>query len=180
MVFDGTFHLPSWCVGNGPEHLIRHCQLEIGAASEPSVAAIALATWITDDPERAKREAARPGSPLSMGGVITRLLAGEIEPSGPLAESLGQMTAGAVRFEDFGRTGRGVALEAVAVPEPSAPPRATTAGVLGETPPGPLFSAGRAQDGAIEVRGLGLTFRLGRSGALALRDQLGRALGMGV
>jgi hypothetical protein len=178
MVFDGAFHLPSWCVGQGPEHLIRHCQLEIGRSGEPSVAVVALANWIVEDPERAAREAQRTSSPLSMGGVITRLLAGEIEPSEQLAESLARMTAGAVKHDEFVRAALGVAIEAVQVPEPPAPAK-TMDGVLGETPPGPLFRAGKAHDGAIEVRGLGLTFRLGRSGAFALREQLGQALGVG-
>lgn len=178
MIFDGAFHLPSWCVGKEPEHLIRHCQLEIGRMGQPSMAVVALASWIVEDPERAEREAQKPGSPLSMGGVITRLIAGEIEPSEPLAESLGRMTAGAVRLEDFHNPADGCAIDAVQTPEP-APARTLTPGVLGETPSGPLFSAGEAQDGAIEVRGLGVTFRLGRSGALALHGQLGQALGVG-
>lgn len=181
MVFDGAFHLPSWCKGQGPEHLIRHCQLENGRWAEPSAAVVALASWIVEDPERAEREAQRPGSPLSMGGVITRLLAGEIDPSEQLAESLAQMMGGAVKLEEFTRFTRGLAIEAVEVPEPPAsmPVRKPTSGVLGETPPGPLFSAGKARNGAIEVRGLGVTFSLGRSAALALRDQLGQALGVG-
>jgi hypothetical protein len=127
VIFDGAFHVPSWCrdLKIEPEHLIKHCQREEGVQNTPSAGALALAKWLLDDIDRADREKARPGSPLSMGGVINRLLAGVITPSQQLAESLGHLTGGAVTLEMFDRPGTGAAMAAAILPDDPPPPMAS-------------------------------------------------------
>lgn len=202
MLFDGAFHVPSWAL-EGPEEerparLIRHCQIEEAApyGSEPSEAVHALATWLVNNPDRAKREADRPGSPLTMGGVMTRLIAGTILPSEQLAESIGAMTGGAVTFDKFEHPARakipvfpagtpwsdtspGALAKDWAAPERQLARGAREAqpGVLGVTPSGPLFTAERGVDGIINVRGLGATLHLDRVAAEFLKTKLEAALG---
>lgn len=179
MMFDGAFHVPSWLrqLSVHPIDLIVHCRREEGGQfGPPSDAAMALAGWLLADVVRAEREAKRAGSPLSMGGVITRLLAGSQLPSEQLAESIGRMTGGDITFDMFERAAAGVpddgALAALPVPETEAPLRP----VLGETASGPLWKARR---GARQVEvdgGFGIRMNMSFAAAALLRDQLNRAL----
>lgn len=187
MLFDGAFHVPSWLrqLAIHPIDLIAHCRREEGGAyGLPSEGAIALAEWLLADTERAECEARRAGSPLSMGGVITRLLAGSILPSSPLAESIGTMTGGAVTFAMFERAAADVPAESAlaALPVPDQAEGFVDVGrtdrrkaILGETPSGPLFTADRCAD-VIQVRGLGVQLHMGLSAATRLRDTLTAAL----
>lgn len=179
MLFDGAFHVPSWLrqLAIGPMDLIVHCRREEGGEyGPPSQGAVALAEWLLADAVRAEKEARRAGSPLSMGGVVTRLLAGSMEPSAPLAESIGRMTGGAVDQAAFERVADGVPAECALAAEPIPElERAAPPAVLGEVPSGPLFEAER--DGrVIVVRGLGVTLRTSEAAAKRLRDTLTAAI----
>jgi hypothetical protein len=187
MLFDGAFHVPGWLrqLAIQPIDVIAHCRREEGGEfGPPTQGTIALAEWLLADTVRAEREARKPGSPLSMGGVINRLLAGSIVPSEQLAESIGIMTGGKVTFDMFEREAENIptetALAAIPVPDDAegfvdCGRRAGHRSVLGETPSGPLFTADRCAD-IIQVHGLGVQLRMGLSAATRLRDTLSAAL----
>lgn len=191
MVFNGAFHIPSWLLNGvfGPESLIAHCRREEGVSADPNAGSLALARWLMDDPERAAREAQRAGSPLSMGGVINRLVAGAVLPSEPLARSIEQMTDGAVGWAlwgravpslDFARDERDVLtgeppLDCARDESDKAEAVDAAWSVLGETPSGPLFRVTKA-GGVVEVEGFGLTLRTSVAAASMLRDRLAAAL----
>jgi hypothetical protein len=175
MVFDGAFHIPSWCrpgtqegLNVGPEHLIRHCQREEGVDGDPNAGAAALAAWLMADFDRADREARRPGSPLSMGGAINRLLAGAILPSDPLAASIETMTGGAVHWRAWNWPAQGLAMDAAQIPaDPPPPDKASCERVAVER-----------HDESVEIFGLGaFTLRTSIAAAAMLHDGLAVALG---
>ena len=94
----------------------------------PTMAAVALASWLLADHRRAQVQSRRQSSPLSMGSTISRLLAREIIPSDQLAEALARMTAGAVKPDDWNWTYRNKA----------------EAGDTADDDPGRAFASGEA------------------------------------
>lgn len=183
MLFDGAFHVPSWLrqLNIHPVDLVRHCRQEEGGEyGPPSQGQIALAEWLLADTVRAEREARRAGSPLSMGGVITRLLAGAITPSDQLVESIGHMTGGAVTLAMFNREAADVpvdgALAALPVTERAAAVDPSPAPVLGETASGPLWTAQLRRKRIIVSGGLGIDMKMELSAGARLHAALGAAL----
>ncbi len=181
MTFDGAFHVPTWLrqLAVQPIDLIAHCRREEGGTySPPTQGAVALAEWLLADAVRAEREANRPGSPLSMGGVINRLLAGAIVPSDQLAESIGQMTGGKVNLAMFEREASDVPAEnaLAALPVPDAEPAPRPEPVLGQTAPGPLWTARLKGKRILVSGGLGVDLAMEPSAGARLHATLGAAL----
>lgn len=184
--------LPSGATTMSAQELVafeqRLCGL-VAPVPVPSVAAIALASWLLEDLRRTILQSRRAGSPLAMGSAISRLLAGDIAPSDQLAEALARLTRGVVRAEDWDRPYTGKAEAAYVAPAAARPvilgvdmgrPEgdASYVAVLGETPPGPLFGVLKPSTACsfYEVHGLGLSFRLNEAAAQALHASLGAAI----
>ncbi len=151
MLFDGAFVLPSWLrqLAIIPADVIEHCRREEGAPAGPaSAAALALAEWLLDDAVRAEREARTPGSPLSMGGVMTRLLAGVTLPGEEQAAAIERMTGGRVPWAAWSTPSNTHVAGSPAAPAAEADPLPKA--MLGETAAGPLWTA-RARGDRIEL-----------------------------
>lgn len=183
MVIDGAFHVPSWLrqLAIHPMDLIAHCRREEGGEfGMPTQGAVILAQWLLDDAERAERAARQAGSPLSMGGVITRVLAGSIVPSQALVESLGGMTGGAVTFDLFEREAQDMPesseLAALPVAGPDPESQSVAQPVLGAIAPGPLWTARTKGKRIIVSGGFGIDMAMDAPAGATLYATLGRAL----
>jgi hypothetical protein len=177
MLFDGAFHVPSWLrqLAIVPVDLIEHCRREEGAGPGlVSLGALGLAKWLLDDVVRAEREARTPGSPLSMGGVITRLLAGTAFPGDEQAAAIERMTGGEVVWSSWIVTSNEQA--GGLAPEPMPEPEAPAEPVLGQTASGPLWTARLDRKRIIVSGGLAIDMAMELSAGACLHASLGAAL----
>lgn len=143
-----------------------------------------LASWMIDHPAELERLQMKIGA-----STLDRILLGDVIPDDFEAEAIGLVTGGKVTQAMFAEPGL---IPPDVDPDPYADSAAhldcgaceaaivasTQKGVLGETPAGPLWAA-TADDGYVEVHGLGIALRLGASAAAALHRTLGAAIAGG-
>lgn len=181
-----------------PEELLQHfAEVEGATGHFASKGALLLAEELTGTGEFDPRAALFRGVSPDM---LARIMAGIVEPSCALRAEIQFQTGGAVSWlswtEKSGVWVNGITPvpgKSAKVSDPAVLELATERlnrlsggavaprGVLGETPPGPVFRVVRGGDGdaggALEVAGLGVSFRLSRPAARALHAALGRELG---